>query len=121
MDEKYPKTHINTPPLLPPNQRSLPQIIRNLTYLTPPFPIGPALTPSLHDTGPPSIAHTFLLAFQPHASHTVTREPFTSFHYQNAKDFLECQNKTAKESIVSLAVDIHLKGNIYFLRVEEHR
>ena len=38
-----------------------------------------------------------------------------------AKDFLECQSQTVKKSIVSLAVDVNLQGNIYFLRVEVNR
>jgi hypothetical protein len=39
----------------------------------------------------------------------------------SAKNFLEDQNQTAKESIVSLAVDIDLQGNIYYSEVRVNR
>jgi len=38
-----------------------------------------------------------------------------------AKNFLECQNETNKENVVSLAVNIDLQGNMYFLDVEVNR
>jgi hypothetical protein len=38
-----------------------------------------------------------------------------------AENFLECQNETAKEMIVFLAVLLNSQGNIYFLEVEANR
>jgi hypothetical protein len=38
-----------------------------------------------------------------------------------AKNFLECQNETAKERVVSLAVVLNAQGNIYSLEVEINR